>query len=90
MRSVDRSFDDLFRGIAGVPLQLINEQRTWQPGAHFSILARMALLSAPIRGTLVVVDTEVILDIDLGRLERMLAPTEAQEALASRVRGLLR
>jgi hypothetical protein len=50
----------------------------------------MALLSAPIRGTLVVVDTEVILDIDLGRLERMLAPTEAQEALASRVRGLLR
>ena len=50
----------------------------------------MGLMRAPIRGTLAVTDTDVILDIDLGVLERILAPTKGKEVLASRVRGLLR
>jgi len=91
MQSIDRSFDDLFRGIAGLPLQFASQQRSWQGSVlTFSMLAKMGLMRAPIRGTLAVTDTDVILDIDLGLLERILAPTKAKEVLASRVRGLLR
>ncbi|HSU30822.1 MAG TPA: hypothetical protein VLJ11_06275 [Bryobacteraceae bacterium] len=88
MQSIDRSFDDLFRGIAGLPLQFASQQRSWQGSVlTFSMLAKMGLMRAPIRGTLA---TELILDIDLGLLERILATTKAKEVLASRVRGLLR
>lgn len=90
MQSVDHSFDDLFRGIAGLPLQFASEQRSWEGSVlTFSMLAKMSLVRAPIRGTIAVTDTDVILEIDLGLLERILAPTKAKEVLASRVRGLL-
>ena len=29
MRSVDRSFDDLFKGFGTVPIQIVNESRKW-------------------------------------------------------------
>lgn len=91
IQSVDRSFDDLFRGIAGLPLQFASEQRSWQGSVlTFSMLVKMGLVRAPIRGTIAVTDADVILDIDLGLLERILAPMKAKEVLASRVRGLLR
>ena len=30
IRAVDRSFDDLFRNNTLIPLQIVNEQRSWQ------------------------------------------------------------
>ena len=29
MRSIDRSFDDLFKGFGTVPIQIVNESRKW-------------------------------------------------------------
>lgn len=90
-RSVDRSFDDLFRGLGGTPIQFVSQRREWHGSVlTFSMSAKMGLLSAPVRGSIEVTDRDLIFDIDLGLLERIIASTSAREVLTSRVRGLLR
>jgi hypothetical protein len=91
MRAVDRSFDDLFRGMAGIPLQFVDEQRSWHGSTlTFSLSAKMGFISTPIRGTVEVTDRDITVDADLGMLERLIPQAKAQEALASGVRGLLK
>lgn len=91
MRSVDRSFDDLFRGISTIPVQFVDEKRSWEGSVlTFSLAAKMGFLSTPIRGTIAVTDKDLTVDLDLGLLERIIAPTQAREVLTNRVRGLLR
>src|SRR5689334_11048505 len=46
IRAVDRSFDDLFRGAANLPLQLVNRQNNWNRDTlTFSCIAKMGFLS---------------------------------------------
>ena len=90
MRAVDRSFDDLFRGISVVPLQFVDEKRTWQASVlTFSVSAKMGIISVPMRGTVEVTDRDLTIDADLGVLERLLSSSKTREVLTSRVRGLL-
>jgi hypothetical protein len=49
MRSVDRSFDDLFKGLGTVPLQIVNELRKWTGSRmDFSFDAKVGIVSTPI------------------------------------------
>jgi hypothetical protein len=90
MRSIDASFDDLFCGIAAIPIQFINERKSWQGSTlTFSISAKMGLLSTPIKGTIDVTDRDLTIDLDLGLLGRLIPATKARQAISSRVRGLL-
>jgi hypothetical protein len=90
VRSVDRSFDDLFRGIAVVPIQFVEERRSWQGFTlTFSLSAKMGLLSTPIKGIIEVTDKDITIDADLRALERFIPATKAREAISSRMRGLL-
>lgn len=91
MRAVDRSFDDLFRGISILPLQIANEQRRWQGSVlTFSFTAKMGLLSSGIKGIVEVTDQDVTIDADLGLLERILSGKGARATLEGRIRGLLK
>lgn len=88
--NVDRSFDSVFRGVAGVPLQVTNEQRKWDGDTlHFSFSAKVGFLSAPIKGTVEVKEREVIVDADLGLLEKLLPAARARPVLEEKIRGLL-
>jgi hypothetical protein len=88
--AVDRSFDDLFRGIAAVPIKFVSEERRWQGSTlNFSISAKMGIISTPIKGTVEVTDRDLIIDLDLGLLERLIPQSKARDAITSRVRGLL-
>jgi hypothetical protein len=90
MRSVDRSFDDLFRGVNSIPIQFINERRNWHGSTlSFLISARMGFMNTPIEGTIEVTDTDITIDADLGLLERLIPATKVQASIASRIRGLL-
>jgi hypothetical protein len=90
IRAVDRSFDDLFRGIGMVPIQFVSEQRSWQGSTlTFSLSAKMGLLNTPIKGSIEVTDRDLIVDVDLGLFERLIPATKAREAITIRVRGLL-
>ena len=90
MRAVDRSFDDLFRGVGSIPLKIVNEQRSWQGSRlNFSFDAKMGLLSSPIKGFVDVTDRDITIDADLGLLEKLLPLKSASTAIESRIKGLL-
>ncbi|MBV9502431.1 MAG: polyhydroxyalkanoic acid system family protein [Acidobacteriaceae bacterium] len=89
-RAVDRSFDDLFRNIGIIPIQFVEERRTWQGSTlTFSLSAKMGFVSTPIKGTIEVTDRDLTIDADLGLFERLIPATKAREAITNRVRGLL-
>jgi hypothetical protein len=91
MRSVDRSFNDLFQGIGALPVRLVQEQKSWQGSTlTFAVTAKMGLLSTPIKGTVEVTDRDITIDADLGILERMIPAKKAQEVISNHVRGLLK
>jgi hypothetical protein len=91
VQAVDRSFDDLFRGIGLIPLRITNEKRSWSGTTlAFSFDARMGLLSAPIAGMVEVTEKEVAITVDFGWLERFFPVKQAGPALQSKIRGLLK
>ena len=72
-----------------VPIKVTNEKREWQGSTLvFSFNATMGLLSAPIKGTVAVGDTDVTIDADLGLLEKLLGGGMTK-TLEGRVKGLL-
>jgi Putative polyhydroxyalkanoic acid system protein (PHA_gran_rgn) len=90
-RSVDRSFDDLFTGVPGVPLQIIDEHRSWNGDTlTFSFTAKMGFVRAPVKGTIDVLPATVIVDVDLGLLEKLLPGESTRNAIEGHVRGLLK
>ncbi len=90
MEAVNRSFDDLFRGIGMVPLRITNEKRSWQGSTLvFSFTARVGLLSAPIQGSVEVKDQEIAVEVDFGWLGRFFPAKQTENVLAGRIRGLL-
>jgi len=89
-RLVDRSFDDLFRGIANLPVQFVDEKRAWQDDTLvFSMGVKVALMTSPVKGTILVTGRDVTIDLDLGILERLLPSAQARATLENRVRALL-
>jgi hypothetical protein len=91
MRAVDRSFDDLVGGISNLPLQITNEQRSWQGSTlFFSFAAKIGFLRSAIKGIIEVTDRDVTIDADLGLLEKLLSVKGARATLEGRIRGLLK
>jgi len=89
LRSVDRSFDDLFKGF-GTPIQIVNQSRKWtESRMDFSFDAKVGILSTPIKGFVDVTDKDVTVDADLGWLEKLFPAKQTQAALAGRLKGLL-
>ena len=90
IRAVDHSLDDLFRGIGMIPLQFVEERRSWQGSTlSFSLSAKMGAVSTPIKGTIEVTDRNLTIDADLGLLERLIPGTAVREGIGDRVRKLL-
>jgi len=88
--AVDRSFDDMFQGVEGLPVKIAVKERTWEGSTMtFALSAKMGLLSTPIKGTIEVTDTELIVDADLGMLNRFISDKTAQEMLGGKIKGLL-
>jgi hypothetical protein len=90
IRSVDQSFDDLFRGIGVIPIQFVDERRSWQGSTlTFSFSAKMGFVSTPMSGTIEVTDRDITIDADLGLLERLIPTAKARSAITNRVTRLL-
>jgi Putative polyhydroxyalkanoic acid system protein (PHA_gran_rgn) len=90
MQAVDRSFDDLFRGIGVFPLKIVNEKRAWNGSTlNFSFDAKTGFLSTPIKGIVEVTDKDITVDADLGLLEKLFPAKQTSAAVEGRVRGLL-
>jgi hypothetical protein len=90
IRAVDRSFDDIFKNVGALSIQLLNEQRKWDGSTlAFSFTAKIGLLTSLIRGTVDVTEKDVTIDADLGLLDRLLGSNASRSAIESKVRGFL-
>ena len=90
IRSVDRSFDDLFNSFGTVPIKIVNESRKWTGNRmDFSFQAKVGIVSTPIKGFVDVTDRDVTVEADLGWLERLFPAKQTQTALEGRIKGLL-
>ena len=87
--SIDRGFDDVFK-MQGLPLKIELEQKNWQGSTlTFGLSAKMGFMSSPIKGTIDVTDSQVIIDADLGMFERFVSEDKVKGALATKFKGLL-
>jgi hypothetical protein len=90
MQNIERSFDDLARPNAGLPVQLTVKSKSWQGSVlTFELAAKMAMVSTPIKGTVEVTDTDVIIEADLGMLGRFVSDETAAQLFGQRFKGLL-
>jgi hypothetical protein len=91
IESVDRSFNEMFQGVSGLPVRLVVKQRSWQGSIlSFSLTAKWGLLSTPIEGTVTVTDQDVTVEADLGLLNRLVPEKTAREVIGNRIRGVLK
>jgi hypothetical protein len=91
IESVDRSFNEMFQGVSGIPVRLSVTQRTWQGSVlTFALTASMGLISTPIKGTVEVTDHDLTVDADLGMLNRLVPESTVREVLGNRIKGLLK
>ncbi|HEY6129692.1 MAG TPA: hypothetical protein VIW23_16085 [Candidatus Acidoferrum sp.] len=91
VENVDRSFNDLFKSSAELPVKITVQQRTWQGSTLvFALTAKWGLLSTPIKGTVEVSDHDVTVDADLGILNRFVSEKTARAVIGDRVKGLLK
>ena len=89
-QAIDRSLDDVFKSVLVLPVQLLDEQRAWQGNKlNFSLVAKMGVISTPIKGTVEITDRDITVDVDLGLLERLVPANKAREVLGNRIKGLL-
>lgn len=88
--SVNKSFDQLFSGIAVGPVQFLDQKREWAGDRlNFSLTAQMGFLKSPIVGWVEVGDKDVTVDVDLGILGNLISQDKAKAQLESRIKGLL-
>lgn len=90
-QAIDRSLDDVFTGSSAIPVKLTQERRSWHGDTLvFSLVAKMGFMSTPISGTVLVTDHDLTIDANLGLLERLIPAAQAQQAVSSRVKALLK
>jgi len=90
VEAVDRSFNDLFKSAAELPVKITVQERTWQGSTlAFALTARWGLISTPIKGTVEVTDHDITVDADLGFFNRFISEKTARDVLTNRVKGLL-
>ena len=88
---VDRSLNEMFQGVSGIPVRLTVTQRTWQGSIlTFALTASLGLMSTPIKGTVEVTEHDLTVDADLGLLSRLVPENTVREALGNRIKGLLK
>jgi len=89
--SVDRSFNEMFSDVAGLPVRVVVEQKTWQGSTLiFALSAKWGLISTPVKGTVEVTDHDLTIDADLGMLERLVPEKRVREMITTKAKGLLK
>ena len=90
IEAVDRSLNEMSQEAAGLPVRLVVKQKSWQGSTlSFQLSAKIGLMSSPIKGTIEVTDSELIIDADLGMLNRLLPEKTIQDMIGNRMKGLL-
>jgi hypothetical protein len=88
---VDRSADNLFEGVGGGSVELVDRKTNWNgPLMDFSLTARAGFISVPIAGTVVVDEANVTVHCELPPLVKtFVGEDKIRNSLDRKVRGML-
>jgi hypothetical protein len=88
---VDDSATEVFKGAAGTPIQIVDQQKRWEGDTmHFSFTGKMGFFSAPLKGWVQVTEKDVTIECELpGILSKLMPEEKIKAQVESRVRGLL-
>jgi hypothetical protein len=71
MKIVDKRSDELFAGVAGPSIQIVDQKKEWDGTTmRFAFTARMGFVSLPLNGTIEVGDHDVTVDCELPSLAK--------------------
>ena len=88
--AIDHSMVQVFGGMGGGMVEFSEHHREWHGDTlTFSLVAKMGFIKSPLKGSVVVTDTDLTLDLDLGLLDKLIPQDVVQSQVQSRIRGLL-
>jgi hypothetical protein len=88
---VERSTEDLFRSAAGGVIQISDIEKSWSGNTMtFTFKAGVAFLSTPIKGTVIVTEKEVTIDVAIPEAFRhFISEDKLKSGIETRIKGLL-
>jgi hypothetical protein len=91
MRIVDTATDQVLRPMFGGVIRITNVQKQWQGSRLlFSLMAGVSVAQAPIKGWILVTDTDITIDCDLPSFLENLLPQSVRSNVQSAIRALLK
>jgi len=92
MRAVDTATDQVLRPIFSGPLKMSDVQKQWKDSTmDFSLMAGLgAAVRVPIKGSIIVTDRDITIDVDLPTFLENLLPDSIRTGVQSALRGLLK
>lgn len=89
--ALERSIDQVFTGFNLGAIQFIDQRKQWSGDTlAFSLTAKLGFLQTPIRGTALVAEHSITLEVDLGLLAKLIPEPVAGKQVEGRLKGLLR
>ncbi len=89
-REVDLAVDHLFQGLPVKHVQILDQKKHWEGSTLvFTLTAKVAFISNPIKGTIEVTDKDLTIDADLGMLNHLIPESKIRSTMEAQVRKLL-
>jgi len=89
-RRIDHGLNQLLNGMAGGPIEIRDQQKSWNGDVMtFSITGKMGFMTAPIRGTITVNDADVVVEADLGIIEKFIPQEKIKSQVEAGTRKML-
>lgn len=90
MRRVDHGLDQILNGFGGGPIEIRGEHKSWSGNVmSFALTGKMGFFTAPIRGTVTVNDADIVIDADLGMLEKFIPQEKLKTQVEAGARKML-
>lgn len=90
-KAVNDYTEQVFAGVPGSPLQIVNQEKRWDGSTmHFSMLGRLGIFTAPLKGWVQCTDRDITVELELPEMLKQFIPEEKmKQQVESRVKGFL-
>lgn len=90
IRRVHDGTDRLFQSASGAGVEIRNLERNWDANTlTFSFTGKMGPFTAPIRGTALVAEKDLTIDVNLGIVEKFMSEDKIRRDIEAGARKLL-
>jgi len=90
MRRVDQGATQLLASASGAGVEIRGLQKSWDHNTlTFSFTGKMGPFTAPVRGTTVVTERDLTIDVDLGIVEKFMPEDKIRRDIESGARQML-